>query len=284
LSTLYLVSTPIGNLGDLSPRAAETLRSVDRILAEDTRRSRLLAERAGSPAPLVSLHAHNERERTEAVLDWLAAGETLAMVSDAGTPLVSDPGARLVGAVVAAGHTVVPIPGPSAVLAALVGSGFPTGRFTFLGFPDRKGKERGRLLARVAEAEEPVILFEAPNRLVELLEALAEACGPDRRVAVARELTKVHEEFVRGTLRQAAAYYSEHPPRGEVTLVLGPIEGESATAEGREREARALAIELLAEGRRPSQVARELAGRLDLARNEAYRIVHELGPEGDQTP
>jgi 16S rRNA (cytidine1402-2'-O)-methyltransferase len=284
VSTLYLVSTPIGNLGDLSPRAAETLRSVDRILAEDTRRSRLLAERAGSTAPLVSLHEHNERAREEVVLAWLAGGERLALVSDAGTPLVSDPGARLVGAVLAAGHDVVPIPGPSAVLAALVGSGFVTERFTFLGFPERKGSARRALLERTARAEEAVILFEAPNRLVELLDALAEACGPERRVAVARELTKLHEEFVRGTLGEAAAYYREHPPKGEVTVVLEPASPEDAAAEDREDEARALATELLARGTRPSQVAKELADRLDLPRNAAYRIVHELGPEGEEMP
>lgn len=277
MSTLYLVSTPIGNLGDLTPRAVETLRTVDRILAEDTRRSRLLAERAGSAAPLVSLHAHNERARAAKVLAWLDAGERLALVSDAGTPLVSDPGARLVGEVLAAGHEVVPIPGPSAVLAALVASGFVTDRFAFLGFPERKGRARTRLLERAADSEETVVLFESPNRLVELLEALAESCGPDRRVAVARELTKLHEEFVRGTLREAATYYSEHPPKGEVTVVLEPAPGTEAAAEDREDEARALASELLAGGEKPSQVAKELARRLDLARNDAYRIVHELG-------
>jgi 16S rRNA (cytidine1402-2'-O)-methyltransferase len=284
VSTLYLVSTPIGNLGDLSPRAAETLRSVDRILAEDTRRSRLIAERASSTAPLVSLHAHNERERADAVLSWLEAGERLALVSDAGTPLVSDPGARLVEAVLAAGHQVIPIPGPSAVLAALIASGFATNRFTFLGFPERKGKERHRLLERAAGSQETVILFESPNRVVELLEELAEVCAPDRRVAVARELTKLHEEFVRGTLREVAAYYMEHPPKGEVTVVLEPAPGTEAAAEDREDEARALASRLLAGGTRPSQVAKELARRLDLARNDAYRIVHEIAPDGDEVP
>jgi 16S rRNA (cytidine1402-2'-O)-methyltransferase len=280
VSTLYLVSTPIGNLGDFTPRAAETLRSVDRILAEDTRRSRPLADRAGSRAPLVSLHAHNERERAAKVLAWLDAGEQLALVSDAGTPSVSDPGARLVEAVLEAGHRVVPIPGPSAVLAALVASGFPTDRFTFLGFPERRGKDRSRLLERAATSEETVILFESPNRLVELLDALAERCAPDRRVAVARELTKLHEELRRGTLREVSGYYSEHPPKGEVTLVLEPARGVEAAAKDREDEARALATELLAGGTRPSQVARELADRLDLARNDAYRIVHELGSNG----
>jgi 16S rRNA (cytidine1402-2'-O)-methyltransferase len=284
VSILYLVSTPIGNLDDLSPRAAETLRNVDRILAEDTRRSRILAERAGSKASLTSLHAHNERERTAAALGWLDAGEHLALVSDAGTPLVSDPGARLVDAVLDAGPRVVPIPGPSAVLAALVGSGFETDRFTFLGFPDRKGGERRRLLERAARAEETVILFESPNRLVALLDALAAVCTADRRVAVARELTKLHEEFVRGTLGEASAYYSEHPPKGEVTVVLEPVQGTDAAVGDREDKARALASELLAAGTRPSQVAKQLVERLDLARNDAYRIVHDIGPDGDEAP
>jgi 16S rRNA (cytidine1402-2'-O)-methyltransferase len=282
VSALYVVSTPIGNLGDLSPRAAETLKSVHRILAEDTRRSRLLAERAGSAAPLVSLHAHNERERVDQVLAWLTEGQSLALVSDAGTPLVSDPGARLVRAVIDAGHSVVPIPGPSAVLAALVASGFPTDRFSFLGFPSRKGKERQRLLARVAAAEETVVLFESPKRVVELLEALGTVGGADRRVAVARELTKVHEEVVRGTPAEVAAYYREHPPKGEVTVVVGPAEPGSAAAEDVEAAARSLASDLLAAGGKPSQVAKELAARLDLARNEAYRIVQDL--QGDGTP
>ncbi len=278
MSTLYVVSTPIGNLGDLSPRAADTLRSVDRILAEDTRRSRVLSERVGSSARLVSLHAHNERERTERVLEWLAAGEQIALVSDAGTPLVSDPGARLVRSVLEAGHTVVPIPGPSALLAALVGSGLDADRFAFLGFAERKGKDRRRLLDRVARSEETVVLLESPHRVVELLEDLAGACGSERRVAVARELTKIHEEFVRGTLAEAARYYREHPPKGEVTVVVEAAPAGEVTQEAAHEEARSLARELLARGGKPSQVAKELADRLDLARNDAYRIVHELGP------
>ena len=280
MSTLYLVSTPIGNLGDLSPRAEETLRSVQRILAEDTRRSRLLAERAGATAPLVSVHAHNERERIDRILDWLGAGEDLALVSDAGTPLVSDPGGRVVGAVVEAGHRVVPVPGPSAVLAALVASGLPTGRFAFLGFPERKGRERGQLLERVARSEETVVLFESPQRLRRLLEDLREACGPERNVVVARELTKLHEEIVRGTLEEALRYYDNGPPKGEVTVVVAP----SPTIGHPETDieaVRQLAADLLADGTSPSRVAREVADRLDLARNEAYRIVHDLDTETD---
>lgn len=275
VGTLYVVSTPIGNLGDMSPRAEETLRSVSRILAEDTRRSRILAERAGSSARLVSLHAHNERERTDAVLGWLADREELALVSDAGTPLVSDPGAKLVAAVLEAGYRVVPVPGPSAVIAALVASGLPSERFTFLGFPERKGKPRQQLLSRIAQTTESVVLFESPQRLVDLLAALAEVCGPDRLVAVARELTKIHEEVRRGTLAEVSAYYEANPPKGEVTLVVAPADDVGST-EDREEEARALASELLAEGIKPSEAAKKVATRLDLARNEAYRIVHDV--------
>ena len=275
MATLSLVSTPIGNLGDLSPRAAETLRSADRILAEDTRRTRVLTNHIGAQVPLVSLHQHNEQGRIEAILGWLDAGEDLALVSDAGTPLVSDPGGRVVAAVVEAGHTVLPIPGPSAVLAALAGSGLPTERFTFLGFPARKGRDRGADLDRVAQSRESTVLFESPNRLVALLEDLEKRCGAGRRVSVARELTKLHEEFQRGTLPEVAGYYRERPPRGEVTLVVAPADDGDAVEDLRE-EAERLAGALLGEGMKPSAVARELTRRLDLARNEAYRIVHDL--------
>jgi len=275
MGTLFVVSTPIGNLSDLSPRAEETLRSVRRILAEDTRRSRILAERAGSKARLVSLHAHNERERTHAVLGWLADQEDLALVSDAGTPLVSDPGAKLVGAVLDAGYRVVPVPGPSAVIAALVASGLPSERFAFLGFPERKGAARRELLERVASSAETTVLFESPKRLVRLLDDLAEACGPDRSVAVARELTKIHEEVRRGTLAEISSYYETSPPLGEVTVVVSPA-ATHHDLEDRVASARALATELLEGGMKPSKAAKEVAARLDLARNDAYRIVHEL--------
>lgn len=276
MAILYLVSTPIGNLADLSPRAAEALSGADRILAEDTRRSRILTDHVGARAPLVSLHAHNEAERTEEVLAWLAEGETLALVTDAGTPLVSDPGGRLVASVADAGHRVIPIPGPSAVLAALVASGLPTDRFSFLGFPPRKGKDRSLFMGRVALSPETTILFESPQRLTGLLEDMTRACGEGRRVCVARELTKVHEELVRGTLSEATGYYREHPPRGEVTLVVGPAEEDPEDDEARWADARALARELLAEGRSASRTAKEVARRLDLPRNAVYRIVHEV--------
>lgn len=248
-----------------------------RILAEDTRRSRVLAHHAGAKAPLVSLHAHNERARIDSVLAWLDADENLALVSDAGTPLVSDPGAALVEAVHEAGHSVVPIPGPSAVLAALVASGLAMGRFLFLGFPDRKGKSRQALLERVASSTETVVLFESPQRTVRLLEDLTRECGVDRAVAVARELTKVHEELRRGTLAEVASHYREHPPRGEVTVVVAAADSGPSEADRTMRldAARGLALELAAEGMKPSAAAKEIAHRLDLSRNDAYRIVHD---------
>jgi len=230
--------------------------------------------------PLVSLHAHNERERIDRILAWLDAGEDLALVSDAGTPLVSDPGGRVVTAVTEGGHAVVPIPGPSAVLAALVASGLPTDRFAFLGFPERKGKARRALIQRVMGSEETVVLFESPRRLLSLLDDLTAACGATRRAAVGRELTKLHEEFRRGTLEELAGYYRERAPRGEVTIVVGPMDEGDETGDEQARAIR-LAGDLLREGMKPSAVAREITKRLDLARNDAYRIVHDL--EGNAT-
>ncbi len=276
MGTLYLVSTPIGNLEDISRRAARVLSEVSRVLAEDTRRTAVLLEHLGVRVPLVSLHEHNEAGRSEEALAWLAAGEDLALVSDAGTPLVSDPGDRLVRAAAAAGHPVVPLPGASAVLAALVASGLPSERFVFLGFPPRKGGERGRLLDRVAGSEETVILFESPERLGALLSDLIEACGEERRVAVARELTKIHEEIVRGTLADTLRYYEGTPPRGEVTVVVEPA-AEAGEPDAIDQEAaRTLARALVNDGLKPSHAAREVARRLGLPRNLAYEIVQGL--------
>lgn len=275
MAGLYLVSTPIGNLEDVTARAARVLAESDRILAEDTRRSRVLLDHLGVRAPLVSLHEHNEASRIDAVLGWLGAGERVALVSDAGTPLVSDPGGRLVSAVAEAGFPVVPVPGPSAVLAALVASGLPTEPFVFLGFLPRKGRARRDVLERVAEGWATAVLFESPRRLDRTLGHLVLACGPDRPVAVAREVTKLHESFFRGTLAEARAYYEQHPPRGEVTLVIGPAPVPSVADDDVEARAGALARTLLAEGMRSSEAAREVAERLGVAKNLAYRIVHD---------
>ena len=276
MATLYLVSTPIGNLSDLSARATRVLGEVERVFAEDTRRTGKLLRHFGVGTPLTSLHRHNEAGRAGRVLECLESGRDAAVVSDAGTPLVSDPGARVVAAALAAGHDVVPVPGPSAILGALVGSGLPADRFAFLGFAPRKGRERRGLLRRVADSPETIVLFEAPGRLRRLLADLERACGPGRRVAVAREMTKLHEEFVRGTLAEVGARFRERAPRGEVTLVIDRSPG----GEPDESAARELAAELLAGGARPSEAVRELATRLGVSRNRSYRIVHSTVARG----
>jgi 16S rRNA (cytidine1402-2'-O)-methyltransferase len=275
MGKLFVVSTPIGNLEDVTRRAERVLAEAAHVLAEDTRRTGRLLEHLGVDAKLLSLHAHNEASRRARVLEWLDAGEDVALVSDAGTPLVSDPGARIVQAALAAGHEVFPIPGPSAVLAALVASGLPAERFTFLGFPPRRGAERRRLLERVAGAEETVVLFESPERLRDLLDDLESACGGERRVAVARELTKLHETVVRGTLTDARRYYEGRTVRGEVTLVVESAQVQQAPDEVDQEAGRALARALLSEGASASHAAREVARRLRLPRNLAYEVVQE---------
>ena len=279
MPALYIVSTPIGNLEDVTQRALAVLRSVDRVLAEDTRHSAILLNRYEIRAPLISLHEHNEAARTQEVLRWLGGGESLALISDAGTPLLSDPGERLVGDVLAAGFTVVPVPGASALLAALVGAGLPTCPFTFFGFPPRSGKARTEHLQQVVGCPHTSVLYESPNRLARLLSDLESAGAGERAVVVARELTKVHEEFRRGTVREVGAYYDEHPlVRGEVVVLL---EG-SADAPAERETAEALARALLEEGLSASTAARELARRLQLRRNQAYQIVQAVGAEQEK--
>jgi 16S rRNA (cytidine1402-2'-O)-methyltransferase len=220
--TLVLVSTPIGNLGDLTPRAVETLAHADVVFCEDTRRTRGLLAHAGvTGVRLMSLHEHNEMARVDTVLALLAEGRTVAVVSDAGTPVVSDPGGRLVSAAAAAGAVVTAVPGPSAVLAALSVSGLPADRFCFEGFLPRRGGDRRRRVAAVAGEARTTVLFEAPGRLVATLVDLVDACGPDRPVVVAREMTKLHEEVWRGTVGDAAATFAGRDVRGEIVIVVG---------------------------------------------------------------
>jgi 16S rRNA (cytidine1402-2'-O)-methyltransferase len=278
---LSVVSTPIGNLGDVTLRALEVLRKADVILAEDTRRTSVLLRHHGIEARLVSAHEHNERARAGTVVEMLREGKEVAMVSDAGTPLLSDPGARIVRAVLEAGFEVVPIPGASALLAALVASGIAADRFTFYGFIPRKGGPRTALLEEIAALPHAAVLYESPYRVAELLRDLAAAAGPERRVAVARELTKVHEEVFRGTAAEALARFEAREVKGEIAVVVeGRPSDETAAAEAEAAEtdalaARAVADALLARGESPSGVARELRRRLGIARNEAYRIAQE---------
>jgi 16S rRNA (cytidine1402-2'-O)-methyltransferase len=229
--TLTVVATPIGNLDDLSPRGARALADADVIACEDTRVTRKLLTRAPSRARLVAYHAHNERRQTPELVRQVKAGKRVALVTDAGMPGLSDPGQRLVAACVEAGLRVEVVPGPSAVLAGLVASGFPTARFVFEGFLPRTGAARRRRLEALAKEERTIVVFEAPHRLARLLEAALPILG-DRRAALARELTKVHEEVVRGRLSEILAIVREHGVRGEVTLVVeGGVPSEAAPDE-----------------------------------------------------
>jgi 16S rRNA (cytidine1402-2'-O)-methyltransferase len=272
--TLYVVATPLGNLGDLSPRAAETLTRAAVIAAEDTRRTKVLLRHIGSHADLLSFHAHSTERAGRRVLELLAAGKDVALVTDAGTPAISDPGAQLVAEARGRGVAVVTIPGPTAVAAALAVAGLAADRYVFLGFLPRKGGERKRLLETVAKSEWSVVLFEAPNRVTELLQDLAAACGPERRAAVARELTKVFEETRDGTLAELAGYYAEAPARGEVTVVVAGTGRPAAEPPPPDPQARARA--LLAEGLSRRDAANRLADETGVSRNTAYRLVNEL--------
>jgi 16S rRNA (cytidine1402-2'-O)-methyltransferase len=270
--TLYVVSTPIGNMGDFSFRAVETLRDVDAVLAEDTRHTVHLLQRYGVTTPLVPYHEHNEAKATPALVARLLAGESLALVSDAGTPLLSDPGARLVRAAIEAGIRVAPVPGASALLAALVAAGLDAERFTFYGFLARRGKERGAAIAEIGGLRHTAVLYEAPARVADTLAELAVAGSGDRAGAVCRELTKQFEEVRRGTLAELAAYYDDVPPRGEVVIVIaGAVAPQGAT----EEQLRERAAELRAEGRSARDVAAALVAELGAARNLAYRIATE---------
>jgi 16S rRNA (cytidine1402-2'-O)-methyltransferase len=273
--TLYVVATPLGNLGDLSDRARATLRRVAAVAAEDTRRARTLLQHADAHPKLLSLHAHSPEARYRQVLAMLASGDEVAVITDAGTPTVSDPGAELVRRARDEGAGVVVIPGPSAVAAALSVSGLGADRYTFLGFVPRKGPERRDLLASVARSPHTCVLFEAPTRLVTLLDDLAAGCGSDRPGAVARELTKIHEEVRAGNLAELAGYYREHPPRGEVTVVVAGAPREPSAAVD-EHLVRDRARALLDDGVTRRDAATRLAAEFAIAKRDAYRIVTSL--------
>ena len=274
---LVLVGTPIGNLGDLPPRAVQALSAADIVCCEDTRHSRKLLSHAGVRAErLVAVHEHNEREQARAVVRWLAEGKVVAVITDAGLPGISDPGERLVRAAAEAGHPVEVVPGPSAAVAGLVVSGLPAARFCFEGFLPRKGSGRGRRLAAVAAEERTTVLFEAPHRLAATLAELAEACGPDRPCAVARELTKLHEEVWRGTLGAAATRAAERSPAGEHVVVVGGAPPSTVTDE----EVAVAAAEARAAGLSARDAAVEVASQLGVTRNRAYAATRDGDSEG----
>jgi 16S rRNA (cytidine1402-2'-O)-methyltransferase len=274
--TLYVVATPLGNLGDLSPRAADTLKQAAVVAAEDTRHTKPLLVHVGSRADLVSFHAHSTERSLQRLLRLLGAGSDVALVTDAGTPTVSDPGAELVAAARERGIAVVTIPGPTAVAAALAVSGLHADRYVFLGFLPRKGADRRRLLETIATSEWTVVLFEAPSRVAELLGDLAEACdgGTEREAAVSREMTKVFEETRAGTLAELAGYYADAPPRGEVTVVVAGTGKPRPVAAPIDPETRAKV--LLAQGMTRRDVANQVAEEAGISRNTAYRLVQDL--------
>ena len=275
---LYLVPTPIGNLRDISQRIADTLEAVDFIAAEDTRVTLKLLNHLGLKKPLISYYRHNTEAGGQAVLGRLLAGESCALVTDAGTPAVSDPGEDLVRLCAQSGVEVVAIPGPCALITALSVSGLPTGRFTFEGFLAMNKKNRRAHLEELRQEQRTMIFYEAPHKLNATLADLAEVFGPDRRISLCRELTKLHEEVRRTTLGEAVTWYEENPPRGEFVLVVeGAAESAKETPtleQGLERVA-----QLRAEGLSLKDAARQAAKETGLPKNELYgRAMNEKTP------
>ncbi|MEA3349176.1 MAG: 16S rRNA (cytidine(1402)-2'-O)-methyltransferase [Chloroflexota bacterium] len=274
MSRLYLVATPIGNLEDITHRALRVLDEVPLIAAEDTRQThKLLAhykiETVRAP---ISYHEHNKKRQLKKILSALDDGD-VALVSDAGTPGINDPGYRLTRAAVQAGHTICPIPGPSAPLAALIASGLPTDAFLYQGYLPRKSAQRKSALADVASLPYTLIFLETPHRLLDSLDDLREVLG-NREIAVARELTKLYEEIFRGRLEEACAYYAKNPPRGEITLVVaGAPDDAGKWSEARLDAAIKVAI---SEGGKPSKIARQLAKESGWPRREVYDLIIEL--------
>jgi 16S rRNA (cytidine1402-2'-O)-methyltransferase len=274
LGTLYVVATPIGNLEDLSPRAARVLQAVDLIAAEDTRHSRRLLAHFAIETPTVSYHEHNQVSRRRLLLDALASGD-VALITDAGTPAVSDPGADLVTAALDAGYRVSPIPGPSAVAAAVSASGLIDGPFLTLGFLPRERGERLRLVARAATAGVPLVMFESAQRIGRTLQELVEILG-DRRAVVLRELTKIHEEVRADSLSELRQWAEEAAPRGEIALVVAS----SPEAVASEADAESVVHMLRQSGLSASQAAREAASITGLPRSELYKLAMDADATG----
>jgi 16S rRNA (cytidine1402-2'-O)-methyltransferase len=276
-AALYVVSTPIGNMGDFTFRAVEILKSVALVLAEDTRHSRHLLDRYEITTPLASYHEHNEAKTTPALIARLQRGEALALVSDAGTPLLSDPGARLVRAAADAGIPVIPVPGASALLAALVASALDLDRFTFFGFLTRSGGDRRRELDEISASRHTVVLYEAPNRLVATLGELEQRGHGSRTAVVAREMTKQFEEVRRGTVSELRAYYEERQPRGEIVLMIGA----AADVAVGEAEVRERVMALRASGASARDAAAAVAEELGVSKKMAYRLAMEAVGEDE---
>lgn len=267
---LFIVSTPIGNMGDMSFRAVEVLSSAALVVAEDTRHSRRLLDHYQINTRCSSYHEHNEARETPRMVKRLLAGESIALITDAGTPLLSDPGARLVVAAIEEGVPVVPVPGASALLAALVGSGLAGEQFTFFGFLPRKGKERLMALTDIMRMRHTAIIYEAPPRVGSTLSELAAAGAGARTAVVARELTKKFEEYARGTVAELARRFEETPARGEVVILISGAESVELSEEMLADEAR----RLLAEGSTPREIVERLISEHGAPRNLAYKLAH----------
>ena len=272
MGILYIVATPIGNLQDITPRAVETLRNAALIAAEDTRHSGTLLKAHDIKTPMISYHHHNRRQREERLLQELEIGD-VALISDAGTPGIADPGREIVEAARKAGHRVVPIPGASSAIVAVSASGLVEGPFVFLGFLTRKGEERRAEIAKAAATGWPMVVFESPVRLSATLADLHSALG-SREATVARELTKLHEELVSGSLEELVERYSGQDVRGEIVIVVG-----AATDEAGGTDVQSLIRRLLADGLKPSKVAREVSAIAGIPGGEAYALVREVAGE-----
>ena len=270
--TLYLVPTPIGNLGDISPRAKKTLAVADFIAAEDTRVSLKLLNHLELKKPLVSYYEHNKNESGPRIVERLLAGESCALVTDAGSPAISDPGEDLVALCARAGVCVCAIPGPCAAVTALSVSGLPTGRFCFEGFLSTNKKSRREHLDSLKSERRTMIFYEAPHKLQNTLKDLTDAFGPERRISLCRELTKLHEQILRMTLGEALAYYTENDPRGEYVLVL---EGAAETSEEALtlEDAVSLALERIASGASKKDAVREVSRETGFPKNALYDAV-----------
>jgi 16S rRNA (cytidine1402-2'-O)-methyltransferase len=276
--TLYVVSTPIGNMGDFSFRAVDVLKSVALVLAEDTRHTRHLLDRYEISTPATAYHEHNEAKTTPRLVARLLEGASLALVSDAGTPLVSDPGARLVRAAIDAGVGVVPIPGPSAALAALVASGLDADRFLFLGFLPRSGRDRRAAFDEIVDSSHTVVVYESPNRLADTLAELERLGGGLRPAVVAREMTKQFENIQRGTVTDLLAYYRERPVRGEVVLVIGGAVARVAS----EEDVAARVRSLRAAGLSVRDTSAQVAAEMGVSKRVAYRLARsDRGETGE---
>jgi len=272
---LYVVATPLGNLQDISQRAIEVLKQVDLVAAEDTRRSRQLLSHFGISAQMESYHGDSSAAKIQRIVEQLVAGKRVALLSDSGTPAVSDPGAELVRQALDRGVKVVPIPGPSAVTTAFSAAGISASGFLFAGYPPRKPSEKRQFLEQIAAHERPVVLYEAPHRVADTLQLLAEIC-PQRQIVLARELTKMHEEVRHGPVAQIAQAISGEEPRGEFTLVLNPAPQPSPPRQVSEENLQEAVEAMLEAGLSHRDAAHIVELWTELSRNEAYEIVQRF--------